>query len=348
MLGVTIAVVLVVGMGGVRGLDERAVPQPHVAADVAGVEPPLRPVQDELLSAGVRLRTGRLLAARTHRVLRADAFPPRVELNGRPVALTESVPVGSPLLVEPGRDEVEPLLRRVVRVPADTSGGLYRPGRPGLVVERVGAVSGELISTRTLRLAVRGPLRRPGTVLLTFDDGPDPVWTPRVLDLLRQHHVHAVFCLIGRDVRRHPDLVRRIVAEGHSLCDHTEGHDEHLPAERPTVLREQIVAGAEAIVAAVGVRPPWFRAPGGAWSPRVEQVASRNGMASLKWTVDPRDWELPRARDIVARVLTAARPGSVILLHDGGGDRNRTVAALRALLNLLPRNGLQIAEPLAP
>ncbi|MDX6225984.1 MAG: peptidoglycan-N-acetylglucosamine deacetylase, partial [Frankiales bacterium] len=318
---------------------------PEPSAVIAYRAPVVRPVADLLAIQGIRLRSGRLLSARTHRVLRPTAFPPRVKWAGQPVSLADEVPEGAALSVVQGRDQVERLVRRRVQSHADTHAGLYLPGAPGIVELRVGAVSGEVVSRRVIHPSKHGPLRIPGSVLLTFDDGPDPRWTPQVLNLLRQRHVHAVFCVIGREARRHPDLVRRIVREGHVLCDHTESHDEHLATEPLAVARGQIAAGAQAVWVATGQRPTWFRAPGGAWSPMVERLAREQGMTPLKWTVDPRDWQRPAARVIVARVLEAARPGSIVLMHDGGGDRRTSAAALRSLLVLLPRMGLRFAEP---
>lgn len=291
------------------------------------------------------LRPGRLLSAIKHRVLDPAAFPPAVLVDGQPARLDQEVPADADVTVVPGRDSVEPVVLRTVHQPADTTAGLFLPGRSGLVELRLGRVSGEVVSRRVLRQPEHGPLRRPGSVLLTFDDGPDPVWTPQVLALLKAYHAHAIFCLIGREARKYPELVRQIVADGHLLCDHTQNHDEHLGADPVSIARAEIRGGLQAIVAATGAAPAYFRAPGGAWTPKVERMVRESGMTPLKWNVDPRDWEHPRARVILARVLSEIRPGSVVLLHDGGGDRSPTVGALRALLHLLPRLRLHVVEP---
>ncbi|MCM0673934.1 polysaccharide deacetylase family protein [Micromonospora phytophila] len=175
-------------------------------------------------------------------------------------------------------------------------------------------------------------------VALTFDDGPDPVWTPQVLDRLRAARVTATFCVVGTHARRHPQLIRRIVREGHQLCNHSWHHDMDL-ARRPVAeIRADLVRTNAAIRAAVpGAKVPFYRQPGGRWTPEVVTVAKRLGMRSLHWTVDPQDWGKPTAATITKRVHTAARPGAVVLLHDGGGNRAQTLAACPHLITDLKR-----------
>ncbi|MCX4387418.1 polysaccharide deacetylase family protein [Micromonospora peucetia] len=176
------------------------------------------------------------------------------------------------------------------------------------------------------------------TVALTFDDGPDPAWTPKILDRLRAARVTATFCVVGTQARRHPDLVRRIVREGHQLCNHSWQHDLDL-ARRPVAeIRRDLVRTNAAIRAAVpDAKVPFYRQPGGRWTREVVTVAKQLGMRSLHWDVDPQDWGKPTAATIIKRVRAAARPGSVVLLHDGGGNRAATLAACSHLITDLKR-----------
>ncbi|SCL23744.1 Polysaccharide deacetylase [Micromonospora nigra] len=170
-------------------------------------------------------------------------------------------------------------------------------------------------------------------VALTFDDGPDPAWTPKVLDRLRAAKVSATFCVVGTQVRRHPELVRRIVREGHQLCNHSWNHDLDLARRPAAQIRADLVRTDRAIRAAVpDAKVPFYRQPGGRWTPEVVAVAKQLGMRSLHWTVDPRDWARPTAPAIEKRVHRAARPGAIVLLHDGGGNRAATLAACRRLI----------------
>lgn len=185
-----------------------------------------------------------------------------------------------------------------------------------------------------------GLRRSTGTraVALTFDDGPDPVWTPQVLDHLRRHGVTATFCVVGNRVRQHPTLMARIVREGHQLCNHSWRHDVDLGDRSRSEIRADLDRTTRAIRAAVpGAKVPFYRQPGGRWTPEVVSVVKELGMVPLHWTVDPKDWAKPTAPTIVARVKDGARPGSVVLLHDGGGDRAATVAACPALIADLKR-----------
>ncbi|MET7706081.1 polysaccharide deacetylase family protein [Micromonospora sp. NPDC005413] len=170
-------------------------------------------------------------------------------------------------------------------------------------------------------------------VALTFDDGPSPAWTPKVLDQLRAAKVTATFCVVGREVQRHPELVRRIVREGHQLCNHSWRHDLDL-ARRPVAeIQADLARTNKAIrTAAPGAKVSFYRQPGGRWTPEVLGVAKKLGMRPLHWSVDPQDWDKPNAATIGKRVHTATRPGAIVLLHDGGGNRAATLAACPHLI----------------
>lgn len=163
------------------------------------------------------------------------------------------------------------------------------------------------------------------TVALTFDDGPDPRWTPQVLNLLASHHAVATFCVLGENAIRHPDLVQAIIDAGMQLCDHSHTHEIDPSMPELSMAHDDLVKLASTSV-------PWFRAPGGVWSPAVQLAADANGMRPLGWSVDSRDWTRPGADAIVAQVQRQMRPGAVVLFHDGGGRRDQTVAALEELL----------------
>ncbi|HEY8534006.1 MAG TPA: polysaccharide deacetylase family protein [Micromonospora sp.] len=171
------------------------------------------------------------------------------------------------------------------------------------------------------------------TVALTFDDGPHPTYTPQVLALLRRYQVKATFCVVGVQAQAYPHLVRQIAAEGHTLCNHSWQHEFDLGSRSPADIRANLMRTLAAIQAAVPDAPVrYFRQPGGYWTPAVVAEARSLGMTSLDWAVDPRDWENLNADHIASTVLATTEPGAIILLHDGGGDRSATVAALRQIL----------------
>ncbi|MET8356663.1 polysaccharide deacetylase family protein [Micromonospora sp. NPDC005171] len=168
---------------------------------------------------------------------------------------------------------------------------------------------------------------------LTFDDGPDPRYTPQVLALLREYDVRATFCVVGENAQNHPELIQSIVDGGHTLCNHSWQHDVGLGARSADAIRSDLLRTNAAIRAAVPNAPiVWYRQPGGAWTYPVVSVARQLGMTPLHWSVDPSDWDLPGAGKITATVVSQAEPGSVVLLHDAGGNREGTVEALRRIL----------------
>ncbi|MEU5937747.1 polysaccharide deacetylase family protein [Micromonospora sp. NPDC047548] len=170
-------------------------------------------------------------------------------------------------------------------------------------------------------------------VALTFDDGPDPQYTPQVLEVLREFHVRATFCVVGENVQNHPDLIRAIVADGHTLCNHSWKHDVQLGQRSPNTIRADLLRTNQAIRDAVPDAPiAWYRQPGGAWTYPVVSVAEELGMTPLHWNVDPSDWQAPGATRITALVTRGAGPGSIVLMHDAGGNRQGTVDALHRIL----------------
>lgn len=165
------------------------------------------------------------------------------------------------------------------------------------------------------------------TAALIFDDGPDPRNTARMLDVLGEHQVKAVFCLWGEHVRQHPELVRRIVGEGHTLCNHTMRH-ENMSAWSRAEIRQNLRATNAAIhAAAPDAEVRYFRAPNGAWG-ETPRVAAELGMQPLGWSLSVGDWNRPGTDVLVRRLREGLAPGSVVLLHDGGGDRGQTVDAV--------------------
>ncbi|HET8614815.1 MAG TPA: polysaccharide deacetylase family protein [Actinomycetales bacterium] len=168
---------------------------------------------------------------------------------------------------------------------------------------------------------------------LTFDDGPDPTWTPRVLALLRQYGVHATFFELGVQVREHPTLPSLVLADGHRIGNHTYGH-KRLTSLDAAQLRSQIRGGPHATC----LRPPF-----GAVDARVRRAAAAAGQRIVLWDVDTRDWSKPGTSHIVQSVLKNVHPGATILMHDAGGDRSETIAALRVVLPRLVAEGYTFA-----
>ncbi|MCF3122018.1 polysaccharide deacetylase family protein [Streptomyces arenae] len=183
-------------------------------------------------------------------------------------------------------------------------------------------------------------------VNITIDDGPDPKWTPEVLDLLKEYEVKATFCMVGTQAQAHPDLVKKVVAAGHRLCDHSVSHDTGMDKKSDAYQSKQILDAERMITkASGGVRPMYYRAPGGAFTPHSRKLAASRGMRPLGWNVDTKDFERPGTDAIVATVERELPNGPTLLFHDAGGDRTQTVEALRRLLPQLKEQGHSFGFP---
>jgi peptidoglycan-N-acetylglucosamine deacetylase len=182
------------------------------------------------------------------------------------------------------------------------------------------------------------------TVSFTFDDGPDPQNTPALLKLLHRKHIRAVFCLWGDHVKQYPELVRRIVAQGHILCNHTMHHDD-MTTKTPDEIRADLRETSAAIRQAVPwARIPYFRAPFGAWG-QTPAIAASLGMQPLGWRLAIGDWEPPGTDVLVDRLMTGITEGAVVLMHDGGGDRTQTIEAVAEVTPRLRADGWRITVP---
>ena len=181
-------------------------------------------------------------------------------------------------------------------------------------------------------------------VALTLDDGPDPVHTPLVLDILQKNNIRATFFLIGENATRQPGLVREIAAHGHHIANHTWTHPD-LRGIPDSTVRDELHRTSDELGRITGRTPTWFRAPGGDWSDLSLQVCAELGMRPMGWSVDPQDWSRPGTSKITTRVLETIGPGSIVLNHDGGGDRSQTIEALRTYLPVLLDEGYRFTAP---
>ncbi|MFJ5725060.1 polysaccharide deacetylase family protein [Streptomyces sp. NPDC093149] len=181
-------------------------------------------------------------------------------------------------------------------------------------------------------------------MVLTFDDGPDPLYTPHILATLREHDVRAMFFLCGEMAHDHQDLVRAIAADGHTIGNHTWTHPLVTELSRAGI-RDEIGRTSEVIEKITGGAPLWFRAPYAVWNRNSFEIGAELGMEPMAWTVDTLDWTEPGVGTIVRRVREGAAPGVVVLSHDAGGNRSQSVTALRRYLPELLADGYRITVP---
>lgn len=189
---------------------------------------------------------------------------------------------------------------------------------------------------------VRGAGKR---VALTFDDGPNPDATPLILDALRDRGVKATFFILGRHAEQWPDLVRRVADEGHSIGNHG-WHHRKLHFKSPAYVRRDLTMGTDAIRKVSGVAPRLFRAPHGFRAPWVTAIARSLGQRTVGWSLGVWDSDRPGVDAIAQRTIDGARPGSILLLHDGDGydpqgDRVQTARAVPIIVDRLLAQGYQ-------
>ena len=219
---------------------------------------------------------------------------------------------------------------------AGGSGASPLAGRPALLA----LGRGETLAGREQRVGNR--------IALTFDDGPDPKWTPRIEAVLRREHVPATFFVVGSHVVQYPDLVRGLFDHGFELGNHTFSHLD-LAAVPGWERGLQLDLTEKAVAGAVGVRPRLMRPPYSATPdavttrqlPALVDVA-RRGYAIALSDLDARDWSRPGVAEIVRNASPPGRTGGIVLMHDGGGDRSQTVSALERLIPLLSRARLPV------
>jgi peptidoglycan/xylan/chitin deacetylase (PgdA/CDA1 family) len=192
---------------------------------------------------------------------------------------------------------------------------------------------------------VRGPNGARG-VVLTFDDGPHPRWTPHVLSALARYQATATFFVIGRKAEEHPEIVRAMIEQGHEVGLHSYEHDRLFALRSERRVREDLERGIAAIARVTGRRPVLFRPPIGHSNPITARVAEALDLTVVGWTVAGRDGvAFARAREVASRVSRAARDGSIVLLHDAPerGDREpAAVGALPAILDALAGERLPV------
>ncbi len=327
-------------------------PHIHVTVDGERFSVPSGTNVAQLSESGqLRATAGALLAVDGSVIRDAGGQAAIVMRNGVLVGPDQRLYDGDVIVGTNGTDTVEPV--EVTKEPIqfetriEGSGPVMRLSQPGSVGVReiqTGRVSGKIDGGRVLLPASDMVVRRTSPhpseklVALTFDDGPWPGQTDRILDILKHEGVHATFFMQGGSVKRAPALAKRVAEEGHLIGNHTLSH-KLLTAEQPKEVRRQIVGGAKTIRSATGVRPVWFRPPYGAIDGDVWKQTRKLRLKVALWDVDTRDWSRPGAKRIINTAKRDARSGSIILMHDGGDDRRQTVAALPKIIRDLKAKG---------
>ncbi len=221
---------------------------------------------------------------------------------------------------------------------------LASAGAVGLRTRVIGEKSKAVVSEQVIRpaqdmvIVQSRPNPRDKLVALTFDDGPWPGQTDKILNILKREEVRATFFMLGVRVKLAPDLARRVAEEGNQVANHSLGH-RLLTTSKPKEVRRQIRGGADTIYEATGVLPTWFRPPYGAINKAVWKQVRTSRMHVALWTVDTRDWSRPGVKQIVKNATSNTRNGSILLMHDGGTNRKQTIKALPKIIRNLKKRG---------
>ncbi|MBO1060464.1 MAG: polysaccharide deacetylase family protein [Aphanizomenon flos-aquae CP01] len=176
-------------------------------------------------------------------------------------------------------------------------------------------------------------------IALTFDDGPWPNTTAKVLDILKKNRIKSTFFVVGQNVKNYPDLTKQIVADGHVIANHTWHHwYHHMNAQAAAY---EVANTGDIIYQTTGVRTRLFRPPGGIMNNGVAAYAKNNKYAVIMWSADSMDYSRPAVPRLMNNIFREAKPGGIVLMHDGGGDRSHTVKALPEIISRFRKQGYE-------
>ena len=294
------------------------------------------------------LRPGDLLDVSGAIIKKGGGLAPTIWVGEREANDTDLVRWYRDIRVRSGEDKTEPTKVTTTwerlpfqrsgsgPIPVVTENGAVVPTEvlsgklSGIEISR--ATAGEPRAPKVSYLASRGG--SPKYVALTFDDGPNEGETSQILDILRREKVPATFFVLGKNAQKYPELVLREASEGHQVAMHSWSHTEYTKLTPPE-LRTDIARCSAAVEKITGFAPTWIRPPYGQVDGTVYTEITNRGLNVALWDVDPVDYSRPGMQRIINPVVYTTRPGSVVLMHDGGGNRSQTVAALPGIIGEL-------------
>lgn len=180
-------------------------------------------------------------------------------------------------------------------------------------------------------------------IALTFDDGPHPVQTPEILDILKEYDIKSTFFVLGQYAERNPDIIKRIIAEGHEIGNHSYSHKslKNLPDSE---ILDEVTKTENVLENIAGIRPKVFRTPGGYWEGHMVELIRSLGYDIVLWSVDPRDWMHTPVDEIAENVIQNTQSGDIILMHDSIPYGTNTPEALRKFIPILLDKGFNFVK----
>ncbi len=299
---------------------------------------------------GIEPKAGDLIDVEGKVLQEGKGKPFLIWINGKRVFLSEEIKEGDRIFTRKGENVRENLVEQIESVSPPiifTGRGAFlsveKSGQAGVKIVKRGEISRKIFKEELLREPLPTIIRRSSEsplplIALTFDDGPDPRYTPAILNILKKFKAAATFFVIGREAQRHPQIIKAIKSSGCLLGNHSYSHLS-LGKARFSVVREELLKTSDILFKITGDNPHWLRPPGGSVNLILLKFANSLGYRIVLWDIDPWDWSKPDVNTIYRRVVTKAKPGSVILLHDGGGNRKNTLLALPLILKSLTNRG---------
>lgn len=278
--------------------------------------------------------------------------PPRITVDGHALRKRERILRGGDIVLAKGADIVHKTAKRPVSIAEKTvlqgKGSLIsleHAGAAGTKLETVDTVTGKVLSSveatapiDTVLQAWQTSRAKQRVIALTFDDGPHPTYTQGIVAVLQQQKVPATFFELGTNIKRYPALTQACVNSGSLVGLHSWDHKDFTKLSVDQINKQ--IQDTQAIYKkTTGKTAHWFRLPYGNSTTQIDGQLTTQGLNLAYWTVDTNDWRRPGADTIAARAISGAAPGAIILMHDGGGDRSQTVAALPKIITTLKAQG---------
>jgi len=299
-------------------------------------------------------QAGDLLSAKSRKMLtKGGGGQPYLSAGGRVLSPEDPLRGVGDLTSHDGTDTVEATRVTTQTIPTpvryEGSGPVestIETGSPGVREVTVGAISGQVVRKRQKVAAVARVVVRSYSqsdeekvVCLTFDDGPWPTTTKAIIKILKDNAVTATFFQIGRQARHSPSIARAVTDAGLEVGNHSENHSYSFGRMSASGVSKEISQAQYDIKRATGKAPTFFRPPGGITNKTMGAALKKLDLGWVLWSIDTGDWKRPSPGKIVSRVMRNVRPGAVVLMHDGGGDRTNTVKALPTIIQKLKEQG---------
>lgn len=305
-------------------------------------------VKHAISKLNINNKSGSLYSINGEIIKKNGGYATKIYMDGKKVDLNSKIFSSVKIETFSGRDKKEPV-KTIFKTdnpePIITGVGPFvrmeRDSFPSVTLVKTGKISGAVEKIKLFEgfpaLYQKTNGKNEKICALTFDDGPS-IYTPYILDILKKHGVKATFFMIGLHIEKHPNIARKVSKEGHTIGNHSYSHP---PMGKLTSrqIEKEINISNKVIKKATGVKPRWFRPPMRSLSSVLYKTLNNLELNLVLWDVDPSDWKVNNPNLIYRNIIENVKPGSVILMHDGGGNRTATVNSLSSIIRTLQNKG---------